>query len=126
ANAVLPSEVIQSGVITQKQQTRALMFLTVYSENEAYDATFIQNYLNINVLPALKRIYGVGDVPVFGAKNYAMRIWLKPEKLAAYNLIPADVVAALNEQSLEAAAGSLGQNNAEAFEYVIRYGGRFK
>ncbi len=126
ANAVLPSEVIQSGVITQKQQTSALMFLTVYSENEAYDATFIQNYLNINVLPALKRIYGVGDVSVFGAKNYAMRIWLKPEKLAAYNLIPADVVAALNEQSLEAAAGSLGQNNAEAFEYVIRYGGRFK
>lgn len=126
ANAVLPSEVIQSGVITQKQQTSALMFLTVYSENEAYDATFIQNYLNINVLPALKRIYGVGDVSVFGAKNYAMRIWLEPEKLAAYNLMPSDVVAALNEQSLEAAAGSLGQNNAEAFEYVIRYGGRFK
>jgi HAE1 family hydrophobic/amphiphilic exporter-1 len=118
--------VIQSGVITQKQQTSALMFLTVYSENEDYDATFIQNYLNINVLPALKRISGVGDVSVFGAKNYAMRIWLKPDKLAAYNLIPSDVIAALNEQSLEAAAGSLGQNNAEAFEYVIRYGGKFK
>lgn len=126
AMPLLPQEVIQSGVITQKQQTSALMFLTVYSENEDYDATYIQNYLNINVLPALKRISGVGDVSVFGSKNYAMRIWLHPEKLAAYELMPSDVIAALNEQSLEAAAGSLGQNNAEAFEYVIRYGGRFK
>src|SRR5688500_9727277 len=126
ANPLLPQEVIQSGVITQKQQTSALMFLTMYSESEDYDATYIQNYLNINVLPALKRISGVGDVTVFGAKNYAMRIWLRPEKLAAYNLIPSDVIAALNEQSLEAAAGSLGQNNAQAFEYVIRYSGKFK
>lgn len=126
ANPLLPREVIQSGVITQKQQTSALMFLTVYSENESYDATYIQNYLNINVLPALKRISGVGDVTVFGSKNYAMRLWLLPGKLSAYGLMPGDVIAALNEQSLEAAAGSLGQNNAEAFEYVIRYGGRFK
>lgn len=122
---LLPREVTQSGVVTQKQQTSALMFLTVLSENENYDATFIQNYLNINVLPALKRVDGVGDVSVFGAKNYAMRIWLRPEKLAAYNLIPSDVTAAINEQSLEAAAGALGQNNAEAFEYVIKYGGRY-
>ncbi|MDV3309582.1 MAG: efflux RND transporter permease subunit [Cyclobacteriaceae bacterium] len=122
---LLPREVTQSGVVTQKQQTSALMFFTVYSDNPNYDATFIQNYLNINVLPALKRIEGVGDVSVFGAKNYAMRIWLRPEKLAAYNLMPADVTAAINEQSLEAAAGSLGQNNAEAFEYVIKYGGRY-
>jgi HAE1 family hydrophobic/amphiphilic exporter-1 len=122
---LLPREVTQSGVVTQKQQTSALMFFTVLSENPDYDATFIQNYLNINVLPALKRIDGVGDVNVFGAKNYAMRIWLHPEKLAAYNLMPSDVTAAINEQSLEAAAGSLGQNNAEAFEYVIKYGGRY-
>src|SRR5690606_3963824 len=126
AAPLLPREVTQSGVTTQKQQTSALMFLTVMSDNPDYDATFIQNYLNINVLPALKRISGVGDVNVFGAKNYAMRIWLRPEKLAAYGLIPSDVIASLNEQSLEAAAGSLGQNNAQAFEYVIRYGGRFK
>ncbi|QEC51582.1 HAE1 family hydrophobic/amphiphilic exporter-1 [Anseongella ginsenosidimutans] len=125
AAPLLPREVTQSGVSTQKQQTSSLMFLTVLSENEDYDATYIQNYLNINVLPALKRINGVGDVQVFGAKNYAMRIWLLPEKLAAYDLMPADVTAAINEQSLEAAAGSLGQNNAEAFEYVIKYGGRF-
>src|SRR5690606_35731768 len=125
ATPLLPREVTQSGVTTQKQQTSALMFLTVLSENEDYDATYIQNYLNINVIPEIKRINGVGDASVFGSKNYAMRIWLQPEKLAAYNLIPSDVVASINEQSLEAAAGSLGQNNAEAFEYVIKYGGRY-
>jgi HAE1 family hydrophobic/amphiphilic exporter-1 len=122
---LLPREVTQSGVTTQKQQTSALMFFTVISDNEEYDATFIQNYLNINVIPELKRINGVGDVNVFGSKNYAMRIWLQPAKLAAYNLIPSDVTAAINEQSLEAAAGALGQNDAKAFEYTIKYGGRF-
>ena len=126
ANPLLPAEVIQSGVITQKQRTSALMFLTTYSENEAYDATYIQNYLNINVLPELKRINGVGDVNVFGAKTYAMRVWLHPEKLQAYQLMPQDVIAAINEQSREAAAGSLGQNDAQAFEYVLRYSGRYK
>src|SRR5690625_7545592 len=88
-----------------------MMFQTVYSKNPEYDATYIQNYLNIHVLPELQRIKGIGDVNVFGARNYAMRIWLKPDRLAAYNLIPTDVIAAINEQSLEAAAGSLGQNN---------------
>lgn len=126
ANPLLPSEVVQSGVITQKQQTSSLMFFTMVSDNPEYDATFIQNYLNINVIPTLKRIKGVGDVTVFGSKNYAMRIWLKPDRLTAYGLIPADVTAAINEQSLEAAAGAIGQNNAQAFEYVIKYGGRYK
>ncbi len=125
ANPLLPREVTQAGVITQKQQTSALMFLTTFSENPEYDATYIQNYLNINVLPELKRIKGVGDVNVFGQKNYAMRIWLQPEKLAAYKLMPEDVIGAINEQSREAAAGSLGQNNAEAFEYVLTYSGRY-
>ncbi len=126
ANPLLPQEVIQSGVITQKQQTSALMFFTVYSENEDYDATYIQNYLNINVLPELKRIKGVGDVSVFGSKDYAMRVWLKPEKLAAYKLEPSDITAAIREQSREAAAGSLGQNDARSFEYVLTYSGRYK
>ena len=125
ANALLPQEVVQTGVITQKQQTSALMFLSVYSENENYDATYIQNYLNINVLPELKRIKGVGDVSVFGSKDYAMRIWLKPEKLASYGLEPADISNAIREQSREAAAGSLGQNDAQAFEYVLTYSGRY-
>lgn len=126
ASPLLPQEVTQSGVITQKQQTSALMFLTVYSENDDYDATYIQNYLNINVLPELKRINGVGDVRVFGSKDYAMRIWLKPEKLAAYKLEPSDITAAIREQSREAAAGSLGQNDARSFEYVLTYSGRYK
>lgn len=125
AAPLLPREVTQSGVTTQKQQTSSLMFITVFSENEDYDATYIQNYLNINVLPELKRIRGVGDVSVFGAKNYAMRIWLHPDKLSAYGLIPSDVIASINEQSLEAAAGALGQNSGQAFEYIIKYGGRF-
>ncbi|WP_434035445.1 efflux RND transporter permease subunit [Formosa sp. 4Alg 33] len=126
ANPLLPAEVIATGVTTQKQETSALMFISMYSENEDYDATFIQNYLKINVIPAMQRISGVGDVSVFSQQDYAMRIWLKPEKLAAYNLIPSDISAALAEQNLEAAAGALGQNNGEAFSYVLTYSGRFK
>lgn len=126
ANPLLPQEVIQNGVTTQKQQTSALMFVSMYSENKDYDATFIQNYLKINVIPALQRIKGVGEVGVFSQQDYAMRIWLKPEKLAAYNLIPSDITEALKEQNLEAAAGALGENNGEAFSYILKYSGRFK
>ncbi len=126
ANALLPAEVIQSGVITQKQQTSALMYFSFFTTNPDYDATFIQNYLNINVIPELKRINGVGAVNVFGDKNYAMRIWLRPEMLASFNLVPDDILRALDEQSLEAAAGALGQNSGTAFEYVLNYKGRFK
>ncbi|WP_416448477.1 efflux RND transporter permease subunit [Leeuwenhoekiella sp. A2] len=126
ANPLLPQEVKQTGVLTQKQQTSALMYLSFYSTNEDYNDTFIQNYLQINVIPEIQRINGVGSVNVFGGKDYAMRIWLEPDKLAAYDLVPADVSAALREQSLEAAAGSLGENNGEAFSYVIKYPGRFK
>ncbi len=126
ANSLLPSEVLQNGVITQKQQVSALMFFGLYSENENYDATFISNYLNINIVPKLLRINGVGEVSPFGDKNYSIRIWIKPEKLKTYNLVPTDIVAALNEQSLEAAPGALGQNSGGAFEYVIQYEGRFK
>ncbi|UOB19236.1 efflux RND transporter permease subunit [Abyssalbus ytuae] len=126
ANPLLPQEVIQTGVLTQKQQTSALMFLSFYTTNKNYNATFLQNYLKINVTPELQRIRGVGNVNVFSSQDYAMRIWIKPEKLAAYNLIPSDITAALKEQNLEAAAGSLGQNSGEAFSYVIKYSGRFK
>jgi hydrophobic/amphiphilic exporter-1 (mainly G- bacteria), HAE1 family len=126
ANPLLPQEVKQTGVSSQKEETSALMFLSMYSDNEDYDATFIQNYLKINVIPALQRINGIGNVGVFSQQDYAMRIWLKPEKLAAYNLIPSDITAVLKEQNLEAAAGSLGENNGEAFSYVLKYSGRFK
>ena len=126
ASPLLPGEVTQAGVTTQKQQTSSLMFMSFYSTNPDYDATFINNYLNINVVPAFKRVKGVGDVNVFSQQNYSMRIWLKPEKLQAYNLQPADVIAAINEQSQEAAAGTLGQNNGETFSYTIKYSGRYK
>lgn len=126
ATPLLPAEVTRSGVITQKQQTSALMFVTFYTENGKYDQTFIQNYININVVPQLKRINGVGDASAFGARSYAMRIWLDPVKMANYGLVPSDVTAAINEQSLEAAAGQLGENNAEAFQYVIRYSGKYR
>ncbi|HLU94318.1 MAG TPA: efflux RND transporter permease subunit, partial [Membranihabitans sp.] len=125
ANALLPREVVQSGVITQKQQTSSLMFTSIYSTNPDYDAKFIQNYININIIPELQRITGVGEVRSFGGNVYSMRIWLLPERLAAYNLIPADVIEAVNEQSREAAAGALGENAGNAFEYILRYPGRF-
>lgn len=126
ATPLLPAEVTRSGVTTQKQQTSALMFLSFYSDNPNYDAIYIQNYMNINVIPELKRVSGVGDASAFGSRNYSMRIWIEPSKMKAYGLVPSDVVGVLNEQSLEAAAGQLGENNAEAFQYVIKYSGKYK
>ncbi|MDO4728180.1 MAG: efflux RND transporter permease subunit [Bacteroidota bacterium] len=125
ANSILPNEVVRSGVITQKQNTGALMFISFYSENPKLDAVFVQNFMNINIIPALKRINGVGDANVFGAKDYSMRIWLKPEKMAAYGLNPSEVSMAINDQSREAAAGTLGQNSGGSYEYVIRYKGKY-
>lgn len=125
ATPLLPSEVTRAGVVTQKQQTDALMFLSFYTDNKDYTDTYLQNYLNINVIPEIKRIKGVGDAQVFGAKNYAMRIWLDPAKLAAYSVVPQDVARAIQSQSLEAAAGTLGQNSGQSFEYVIKYKGKF-
>jgi HAE1 family hydrophobic/amphiphilic exporter-1 len=126
ANSSLPSEVIRAGVTTAKQQNSALLYAAIYSENPEYDDTYLQNYLNINIKPELLRVNGVGALNVFGGKDYAMRVWLDPNKMANYQLVPSDVIAAINEQSLEAAAGSLGQNAGESFEYVIKYKGRYK
>src|SRR5690625_1323128 len=125
ANPMLPSEVIQIGVQNRKQQSRALMFMSIYSSNPEDDDTYIANYMNINVVTELKRIDGVGNVQVFTSKIYSMRIWIKPDKLSSYGLEPADVVAAINEQSQEAAAGTLGENYGESFAYTIRYSGRY-
>jgi len=125
ATPLLPAAVTKSGVVTQKQQTSALMFLSFYTTNKNYDDVFIQNYLNINIVPAIKRISGVGDAYVFGLKNYAMRIWLDPQKLANYNLVPSDVIQAINEQSTQTAPGQLGQNSGESFQYVIKYSGKY-
>ncbi|MGA8854917.1 MAG: efflux RND transporter permease subunit [Christiangramia sp.] len=126
ANSILPSEVIRAGVTTTKAQNSALLYAGIYSTNPDFDDTFLQNYLNINIKPELQRINGVGDVTVFGGKDYAMRVWLDPVKMANYSLVPSDVTSAIGEQSLEAAAGSLGQNAGESFEYVLKYGGRYK
>ncbi|SDQ11483.1 efflux RND transporter permease subunit [Flagellimonas zhangzhouensis] len=124
ANSLLPQEVINTGVTTQKAQNSALLFFSIYSENEDYDATFVENYAKINLVPQLQRIKGVGNVNVFGAKDYSMRIWISPDKMAAYNLVPADIQAALREQNTEAATGKIGENADGIFEYVIKYKGR--
>jgi HAE1 family hydrophobic/amphiphilic exporter-1 len=126
AAPLLPAEVTRSGVTTQKQQTSALMFLSFYAKSTEYDATYIQNYLNINVIPVLKRVNGVGDATVFGAKVYSMRVWLDPVKMATYGLVPSQISAAINEQSLEAAAGQLGENDGASFQYVLKYGGKYR
>lgn len=122
---LLPADVTRSGVTVQKQQTSALMYLSFFTSNKDLNEVWLQNYLNINVIPELKRINGVGDAQIFGGKNYSMRIWIDPAKMAAYGLTPSDVSSAITEQSREAAAGQLGQNSGSAFEYVITYKGKF-
>lgn len=124
ATALLPSEVTRAGVITAKRQNSMLMVFSLYNEDGQYDETFLQNYSRINVIPQIQRINGVGEAMVFGAKDYSMRIWLKPDVMAAYNLVPTDVIAALNEQNLEAAPGRLGEQNNQSFEYVLKYKGK--
>jgi len=124
ATSLIPQEVIQAGISTQKQQNSIIMFIAVYSEDSTYDETFLQNYIKINLIPRLQRIPGVGDAQVFGSKDYSMRIWLKPDRLAAYNLSPMEVTSAIKDQSLEAAPGRLGQNSKEVFEYVLKYKGK--
>nr|WP_321358333.1 efflux RND transporter permease subunit [uncultured Draconibacterium sp.] len=124
ANALLPAEVTRAGVLTAKRQNNMLMVFSLYSKDGTYDETFLQNYSKINLLPQVQRINGVGEAMVFGRKDYSMRIWLKPDIMSIYNLIPADVVGALNAQNLEAAPGRFGSENGQSFEYVIRYRGK--
>ncbi|MBD1260207.1 efflux RND transporter permease subunit [Maribacter polysiphoniae] len=124
ANSVLPEAVIKTGVVTQKSQTSALLFFSMFSDNKDYDATFVENYARINLVPKLQRIEGVGNVTVFGSKDYSMRIWLKPDKMAAFKLMPSDIQSALVEQNLEAATGKIGENADGVFEYVLKYKGR--
>ncbi len=121
----LPAEVVQAGITTNKQQNSMIMVLDLYSEDRnLYNETFIQNYTKINILPEIKRVPGVGSAQVFGTKDYAIRIWLKPQQLAAYNLTPQEVIGAIQDQSLEAAPGKFGENSGEALEYVIKYKGK--
>ncbi len=126
ANSLLPTEVTRAGVITGKRQNNMLLVLSVYSPEGKYDETFLQNYTKINLLPQIQRVTGVGEAMVFGAKDYSMRIWLRPDVMASYKLMPSDITAAISSQNLEAAPGRFGQQNNQTFEYVIRYKGKLK
>lgn len=124
ATSILPSEVTRSGVTVSKRQTSMLLIFSIYSEVGEYDETFLQNYAKINLLPQIQRVNGVGEANVFAGKDYSMRIWLKPDVMASYSLIPTDITAALSEQNLEAAPGRLGERNSQSFEYVLKYKGK--
>ncbi|MBL4674842.1 MAG: efflux RND transporter permease subunit [Mucilaginibacter sp.] len=126
ATPLLPAEVTKAGVTTSKQQSSMVMVFALKSSNKSYDQTFLQNYANINVVPLVKRINGVGDATAFGTQDYSMRIWLKPDVMATYGLIPNDINNALAEQNIEAAPGKLGENSKQSFEYVLKYKGRLK
>jgi len=120
----IPQEVVQAGISTQKQQNSIIMFVALSSEDSTYDETFLLNYIKINLVPQLQRIPGVGQAQPFGTRDYSMRIWLKPDRLAAYKLSPQEVTDAIREQSLEAAPGRLGESSKEVFEYVLKYKGK--
>ena len=125
AQGLLPAEVTRIGVTTMKRQTSFLQIDALVSSNNTYDHTFLANYLDINVIPQLKRVNGVGDVMALG-DTYSMRIWLKPERMAQYGLVPADITAVLGEQNLEAPTGSLGENSKNTFQFTMKYRGRLK
>ncbi|WP_437918714.1 efflux RND transporter permease subunit [Sphingobacterium sp. LRF_L2] len=125
ATPILPQEVIRMGLTTSKQQNSMIMIFNVFTEdNKKYDELFLQNYVNINVIPQIKRVPGVGQAQVFGQKDYSMRVWLNPQKMASYGLEPADVTSAIGNQSIEVAPGKLGEESNAALEYVMRYKGK--
>ncbi len=123
AQSLLPAEVTRVGVLTQKRQTSMLVGVCLYDEDGTYPETFIENYMKINIVPEMQRIQGVGDVMVLGA-DYSMRIWLRPEVMAQYGLMPSDVSNALAEQNIEAAPGAFGEQGNQTFQYNMRYRGR--
>lgn len=123
ATGQLPGEVTQIGVTTMKRQTSMLKVISISSPDDTYDEGFLANYFSINIEPRIKRIQGVGECFVLGA-DYAMRIWLKPDVMAQYNLVPSDITGVLSEQNIEAATGSLGENSDNTFQYTMKYRGR--
>ncbi|NML40094.1 efflux RND transporter permease subunit [Chitinophaga sp. G-6-1-13] len=127
ATGSLPPEVVQAGITTRKAQNGLVMVLNLYGdEKNGYDPTFMTNYAQINIIPEIRRIAGVGEVDVYGSNHdYAMRIWLNPVQMAAYGITPQEVTAAIQNKNLEAAPGRLGENSPVAFEYVIRYKGKY-
>ena len=123
ATGALPAEVTKIGVTTMKRQTSMLMVFALNSPDDSYDEVFLANYMNINIKPRVQRIQGVGEFFALGA-DYAMRIWMKPDVMAQYRLVPSDVTMALAEQNIESAAGQLGENSDNAFQYTMKYRGR--
>ncbi|HHE32384.1 MAG TPA: efflux RND transporter permease subunit [Chlorobaculum parvum] len=122
----LPSEVNQIGVSTIKRQNSQIMLINLSSSVKAFDATFLQNYAKINIVDALARVPGVGQVAVYGQMDYAMRVWLRPAQMAAYGLSPQEVSAAIQSQNLEVAPGEFGQMSDAPMQYVMKYRGKFE
>ena len=125
AQGQLPSEVTQIGVTVQKRQTSTLAFVGIYSPDDSFDESFITNYININIAPQIQRIEGVGEVNTMGA-TYSIRIWLNPETMAHYGLVPSDITTVLDEQNIEASMGSFGENSDNVFTYTLKYRGRYQ
>ena len=123
ATGSLPAEVTRIGVTTMKRQTSMLRVFALNSPDDSYDEVFLANYMNINIKPRIQRIQGVGEFMALGA-DYAMRIWLRPDVMAQYGLVPSDVTYALSEQNIESAVGQLGENSDNAFQYTMKYRGR--
>lgn len=127
ATSILPQTVTQAGVNVRKSQSSNLLIFSIYSDNPAYDQTFLQNYASINIIPQLQRVNGVGTASVYGsAMNYSMRVWLKPDAMSVYAITPSDVSAALTEQNVEAAPGQFGENDKQSFQYIIKYRGQLQ
>ena len=125
AQGLLPAEVTQVGVITEKRQTSMLVVFSLYSTDDRYNSDFLENYMKINVIPQVQRVPGVGDASVM-ASDYSMRIWLKPDVMAQYGLMPSDITAVLAEQNIEAAPGQFGDQGNQSFQYVLTYKGRLQ
>jgi HAE1 family hydrophobic/amphiphilic exporter-1 len=125
AEGLLPAEVTKIGVTVEKRQNSMLKIIALYSPDDRYDQTFINNYFKINIEPRLSRVNGVGNVNVMGT-DYAMRIWLDPQRMAQYDLVPSDVTAVLDEQNVEAATGTLGEDSENTFQYTLKYRGRYE
>lgn len=125
AQGLLPAEVTKVGVTTQKRQNSMLLIFSIYDAEDKYNIEFLENYANINLIPEIKRVKGVGDANVMG-QDYSMRIWLKPDIMAQYKLNPTDVSNALAEQNIEAAPGQFGERGNQTYQYTIRYKGRLQ
>lgn len=124
----LPEEVIKAGVIVEKVQNSMLLYVNMLSTDSSMDEKFLYNYADINLLPELKRIEGVGFADIMGMREYSMRIWLHPQKMTAFGISPEDVIQSLKQQNVEAAPGKIGESSGmrpQSLQYVVRYTGKY-